>query len=88
MSDENKAYQIVNSLKKVSLEETSNLIVDQNLRIAALEAQNKRLVEALGTTNAALIVTADDLSRHGGYAGNNVYEIVTASRALLAEVTK
>ncbi len=56
-------------------------------RIAELEAQNKRLVEALGDTNAALIVTANDLSRHGGYAGENAYKIVTNARALLAELT-
>ncbi len=62
-------------------------IKSRDSRIAELEAQNKRLVEALGDTNAALIVTANDLSRHGGYAGENAYKIVTNARALLAELT-
>lgn len=83
MSDlSQEAYKIINALRGVEVDKVTNLVIDQNLRIAALEEQNKKLVEALENLTNRL----DD--HFGGQSKSYDWKEQAEARALLAEVTK
>ena len=60
----------------------ADFIVKQNARIAALEAQNKKLVEALTSVTRLLEVSGmDDI-------GGGIHTTISTARALLSEVAQ
>lgn len=85
MSDlSQEAYKIINALRGVEVDKVTNLVIDQNLRIAALEEQNKKLVEAL--ENSTQCLEAWKLY-HSKFFDKADESAVTTARALLSEVS-
>ena len=85
-----KAYRVVNSIQGFSTDEVTSLIVDQNLRIAALEAQNKKLVEALKTGIDVSIMAVSYVSAANYPERENeaVRKIENYFQQVLSEVTQ